>query len=62
YVRIGGPAEVFLIPQSREALMMAVRVALDHNIPYCFHGAGANNDKKNTKKKTHNRHLDMVYF
>ncbi|MBF0105263.1 MAG: UDP-N-acetylmuramate dehydrogenase [Deltaproteobacteria bacterium] len=42
YVRIGGPAEVFLIPQSREALMMAVRVALDHNIPYCFHGAGAN--------------------
>lgn len=42
YIKIGGPADVFLKPRGVEAVRMAVKLACDHNLPYHFHGSGAN--------------------
>lgn len=42
YIKIGGPAEVFLKPRNQKAVIFAVKLAQQHNIPYIFHGLGAN--------------------
>jgi UDP-N-acetylmuramate dehydrogenase len=42
YIKIGGPAEVFLQPENKEALLYAVDLAKENIIPYYFHGSGAN--------------------
>lgn len=42
YIKIGGNADVFLKPKSKAAILFAVKLAEEHGIPYCFHGAGAN--------------------
>lgn len=42
YIKVGGPAEVFLRPKNKEALLFAVQLAIENNIPYYFHGSGAN--------------------
>lgn len=42
YIKIGGPAQVFLCPQDIENAILAVKIAQKHSIPYCFHGSGAN--------------------
>lgn len=41
-IKIGGPAECFLRPQSKEAVVFAVTLAHEHGVPLYFHGAGAN--------------------
>jgi UDP-N-acetylmuramate dehydrogenase len=41
-MKVGGPAEVFLKPRSREAIVFAVRLAEEHGIPVYFHGGGSN--------------------
>ncbi len=42
YIKIGGPAQVFLQPQDLNNAILAVKIAQKHNLPYLFHGAGAN--------------------
>lgn len=42
YIKIGGPADVFLIPKTRQALIYAVQLARENHIPYFFIGLGAN--------------------
>lgn len=41
-MKVGGPADVFLRPCSREAIISAVRLAKEQGIPYLFHGGGSN--------------------
>lgn len=42
YIKIGGPADVFLKPNSLTAVQHALRLASAHDIPFHFHGSGAN--------------------
>ena len=42
YIKIGGPADVFLLPQNVNDLVTALSIAQRHNIPVVFHGSGAN--------------------
>ncbi|MBU0506977.1 MAG: UDP-N-acetylmuramate dehydrogenase [bacterium] len=42
YMRIGGPADIFLKPNSHDALVYAVNLAHEQAIPCWFHGSGAN--------------------
>lgn len=42
YIQVGGPADVYLKPASRQDILFAVRLARDHALPCHFHGAGAN--------------------
>lgn len=42
YIKIGGNADVFLKPKSKAAIVFAVRLAEEQDVPYCFHGTGAN--------------------
>jgi len=41
-IKIGGPAQIFLKPDDFESAKLAVKIAQKYNIPYYFHGAGAN--------------------
>lgn len=41
-MRVGGPADVFLIPRDREALKRAVRVIREHKLPWLAVGNGSN--------------------
>jgi UDP-N-acetylmuramate dehydrogenase len=40
--RVGGPADLFVIVQTRTELIEAVMYAWRHNIPYFILGLGAN--------------------
>lgn len=42
YIKIGGPADVFLKPKSVEAIVYAVKLAQENALPLYFHGWGAN--------------------
>lgn len=42
YIKIGGPADVFLKPRTIEATIFALKLAHDNHIPVHFHGLGAN--------------------
>lgn len=42
YVKTGGPADVFLKPNSKLAIIEAVKLAQEQGVPYYFHGMGAN--------------------
>lgn len=42
YIKIGGPADVYLKPNSLDAVTFALKLAGENNIPYHFHGWGAN--------------------
>lgn len=42
YIKVGGKADVFLKPKSREDLIVALDIAQRHGIPCLFHGSGAN--------------------
>lgn len=42
YIKIGGPADVFLKPKSKAGVIFAVKLAEEVGIPYYFHGSGAN--------------------
>ena len=42
YIKIGGPAEIFLRPASQDAIVFAQKLAHENQIPLYFHGAGAN--------------------
>lgn len=42
YIKIGGPAQVFLQPKDLDNAILAVKLAQKYGIAYCFHGAGAN--------------------
>ncbi len=42
YIKVGGKADVFLKPSSKEDLLTAVKLAQENGIPYYFHGSGAN--------------------
>lgn len=41
-MKVGGPADVFVIPSSRDALKRAVRFARDHKVPWLALGNGSN--------------------
>lgn len=42
YIKIGGPADVYLRPNTLAAVQFAVQLAQEYSIPYFFHGSGAN--------------------
>lgn len=42
YIKIGGPADVFLKPKTVDAIVYAVKLAQEHILPLSFHGWGAN--------------------
>lgn len=42
YIKIGGPVDVFLKPNSLESAILAIKTAQKYQIPYHFHGSGAN--------------------
>lgn len=41
-MKVGGPADVFVVPSSREALKRAVRFAREHKVPWLALGNGSN--------------------
>lgn len=41
-MRVGGPADVFLIPRDRDALKKAVRIIREHKLPWLALGNGSN--------------------
>lgn len=42
YIKVGGPADVFLKPANKESLIYALRLAQKNGLPCTFHGSGAN--------------------
>lgn len=42
FIKIGGPADIFLKPKTEEDAVTAVRVARAGDVPVYFHGGGAN--------------------
>lgn len=42
YIKVGGPADVFLRPKNKDDIIFAVKLAIENGIPYYFHGTGAN--------------------
>lgn len=42
YMKVGGPAEVYLEPNTIDALKYVVQLAVEHDIDVTFHGSGAN--------------------
>ena len=42
YMKAGGAAEVYLEPNTVEALQFVIKLAIEHDIDCTFHGSGAN--------------------
>lgn len=42
YIKIGGKADVYITPASKESLVKVLQIAKENNIPFLFHGTGAN--------------------
>ncbi|GIP36392.1 UDP-N-acetylmuramate dehydrogenase [Paenibacillus sp. J2TS4] len=42
YWKIGGPADVFVVPQTKQQLLETIRIVREHNLPWFVLGKGSN--------------------